>query len=95
MNRLISLGMISLLVFLLMALGGCAGGSGGIYYGHNYGHSPWYYRSGYVRDRVHVVTEEELKALEQIEAETLPESPPPSPDMGFGDMDFDMGDFDF
>ena len=62
MNRSISLGLaFLLLVFSSVTLVGCGGGSGGVYYGHRYGHAPWYYRGGYVRDRVHVVTEEELR----------------------------------
>lgn len=95
MSRMVTICNICLLVLSAITISGCAGGSGGVYYGHRYGHSPFYYRGGYVRDRVHVVTEEELKALEQVEAETMPEPPPSEPDLGFGDMDMDFGDFDF
>ena len=81
----------------LAALSGCAGGtttSRG-YYGYRYGPDPWYHHGGYVRDRVHVVNEEDIRTLEVLDSADLPPSPEPDFDMGFGDMDFGGGDFDF
>ena len=74
--------------------GGGSGSSRG-YYGYRYGPDPWYYRGGYVRDRVHVVGEEDIRDLEAMDSVDLPPSPDPGFDMGFGDMDFGGGDFDF
>lgn len=83
------------LILSLLLLYGCAGGGSGYSrasYGHRYGADPFYHRGGYVRDRVHVVSEDEIKAIEEAEAVTLPSNPSDSaPDMGM-DMDFD-GDF--
>ena len=87
---------IMILSFLLLT--GCAGGGGGYsraYYGHRYGPDPWYYRGGYVRDRVHVVSEEEIRDIEEVEAATMPSTPVDSaPDMGMGDMDMGGMDMD-
>ena len=85
------------IVGFLAAVTGCAGGSGSSrgYYGYRYGPDPWYYRGGYVRDRVHVVSDEDIRELEASESIDLPPSPDPGFDMGFGDMDFGGGDFDF
>ena len=86
----------------LLFIVGCAGGdyaTGPYYYGHRYGPDPWYYRGGYVRDRVHVVSEEEIRALEELDSDRMSIPAEPAPDMGFGymgmDMDFDGGDLDF
>ena len=84
-----------LALLIVLTLMGCAGGGGGVYYGHSYRHSPWYYHGGYVRDRVHVVSEDEVRALEAIETERALEFSEPAMDMGFGGMDFDGGGFDF
>ena len=85
------------IVGFLAAVTGCAGGSSSSrgYYGYRYGPDPWYYRGGYVRDRVHVVSDEDIRELEASESIDLPPSPDPGFDMGFGDMDFGGGDFDF
>ena len=83
----------------LITLTNCAGvtgrGSSG-HYGYRHGPS-WYDRDLYRRDRVHVVSEAELREIERLDSESLPEPPDPGPDMGFGGMDMDMGggDFDF
>ena len=88
-------------VLSLLILAGCAGGVGTTrgYYGYRYGPDPWYYRGGYVRDRVHVVSEKEVRALEELDSVRMSTPAEPTPDMGFGDMDMDMdfggGDFDF
>lgn len=78
------------------AFSGCGGtGTSSGYYGYRYGPDPWYYRGGYVRDRVHVVSEEDIRTLEALDSVDLPPSPDPGFDMGFGDMDLGGGDFDF
>ncbi len=78
------------------AISGCGGkGSSSGYYGYRYGADPWYYRGGYVRDRVLVVSEEDIRTLEILDSLDLPPSPDPGFDMGFSDMDFGGGDFDF
>ena len=79
---------------MLLTLMGCAGGGGGVYYGHQYRHSPWYHHGGYVRDRVHVVSEEEVRALEVMEVERALEFSEPAMDMGFDGGVFDGGGFD-
>ena len=95
--RLIGLATYALIVCVLASLLGCAGGtiSSRGYYGHRYGPDPWYYRGGYVRDRVHVVSEEDIRTLEALDSVDLPPSPDPGFDMGFGDFDFGGADFDF
>ena len=78
------------------ALSGCGGkGTSSGSYGYRYGPDPWYYRGGYVRDRVHVVSEEDIRTLEALDSIDLPPSPDPGFEMGFGDMDLGGGDFDF
>ncbi|MGI9537090.1 MAG: hypothetical protein ACR2PB_08460 [Desulfocapsaceae bacterium] len=93
-SRLVSFTMI---VCLAAAIAGCAGGKGTSrgYYGYGYGADPWYSHGSYVRDRVHVVSEDEIRALEGLDSVDLPPSPDPGFDTGFGDMDFGGGDFDF
>ena len=89
---------ISLMVMVSLILSGCTGGGGrqGGYYRHHYGPNPWFYRGGYVRDRVHVVSDSEIRALESVESAHMPPASEPMPDMGFGDMDMDIGgDIDF
>lgn len=91
---------ISLFTILgLFSIAACAGGvsSRGGYYRHRYGPDPWLYRGGYARDRVHVVSEKEVRALEEIDSVRLSEPAEPMPDMGFGgaDMDFGGDDIDF
>ena len=95
--RLSRLATYAVIVCVLAALSGCAGGSGTSrgYYGYRYGPDPWYYRGGYVRDRVHVVSEDDIRSLEAMDSMDLPPSPDPGFDMGFGDMDIGGGDFDF
>ena len=95
--RLIRLATYALIVCVLASLLGCADttGSSRGYYGYRYGPDPWYYRGGYVRDRVHVVSEDDIRTLEALDSVDLPPSPDPGFDMGFGDMDFGGGDFDF
>jgi hypothetical protein len=87
----------AIIICLAAAISGCAGGKGTSrgYYGYRYGPDPWYYHGGYVRDRVHVVSEDEIKTLEGIDSVDLPPSPDSEFDTGFGDMDFGGGDFDF
>lgn len=89
----------SIIIVSLLTISGCTGGSGssGTYYGHRYGPDPWLYRGGYGRDRVHVVSDREIEALERIDSASMPEPFEPAPDMGMGDMDMggmDMGGFD-
>ena len=93
-SRLVS---FTIIICLAAAISGCAGGKGSAtgYYGYRYGPDPWYNHGGYVRDRVHVVSDEEIRALEEIDTVDLPSSPDPGFDAGFGDMDFGGGDFDF
>ena len=93
----IRLATYALIVCVLASLLGCAGGSTTSrgYYGYRYGPDPWYYRGGYVRDRVHVVSEDDIRTLEAMDSYDLPPSSDPGFDMGFGDMDFGGGDFDF
>ena len=86
------------MLLLLLSIAGCGGG-GGVYYGHHYGVDPWYYHGGYVRDRVHVVSDEEVRALERADSAAMPEPVDMAPDMGMGDMGMgdmgmDMGGFD-
>jgi hypothetical protein len=54
----------SIIILSFLAITSCAvgGGSIGAYYGHRYEPDPWYYRGGL--DRVHIVSEKELNALE-------------------------------
>jgi len=93
-SRLVTLAVI---IGFVAAVSGCAGGTGTSrgYYGYRYGPDPWYHHGGYVRDRVHVVSEEDIRALEELDSVDLPPSPDPGFDTGFGDMDFGGGDFDF
>ena len=86
--------LIFLLLSSLLVIAGC-GGSGSARYGYRYSHDPFYYRGGYVRDRVHVVSEGELRELERLDSAYMPE-PADSldSDMGFGDMDMGGMDFD-
>ena len=93
----IRLASYALIVCVLTSLLGCAGGSTTSrgYYGYRYGPDPWYYRGGYVRDRVHVVSEDDIRTLEAMDSYDLPPSADPGFDMGFGDMDFGGGEFDF
>jgi hypothetical protein len=95
--RLSRLVTFAAIVFLLAALSGCSGKwSSKGYYGYRYGPDPWYYHGGYVRDRLHVVSEEDIRTLEALDSIDLPPSPDPGFDPGFGaDMDFGGGDFDF
>lgn len=95
--KLIRLATHASIVCVLASLLGCAGSSttSSGYYGYRYGPDPWYYRGGYVRDRVHVVSEDDIRTLEAMDSHYLPPSPDPGFDMGFGDMDFGGGDFDF
>jgi hypothetical protein len=88
---------LAVIIGFVAAVSGCAGGKGTSrgYYGYRYGPDPWYYHGGYVRDRVHVVGEEDIRALEELDSVDLPPSPDPGFDTGFGDMDFGGGDFDF
>lgn len=89
---------VVIILCLAATLAGCAGGKGTSkgYYGYRYGPDPWYYRGNYVRDRVHVVSEEDIRTLEALDSVDLPSSPDPGFDTGFGaDMDFGGGDFDF
>jgi hypothetical protein len=87
----------TIILCLAAAISGCAGGKGTSrgYYGYRYGPDPWYYHGGYVRDRVHVVSEDDIRTLEGLDSVDLPPSPHPGFDTGFGDMDFGGGDFDF
>ena len=87
----------TIIICLAAAISGCAGGKGTSrgYYGYRYGPDPWYYHGGYVRDRMHVVSEDEIKTLEGLDSVDLPPSPDPGFDTGFGDLDFGGGDFDF
>ena len=86
----------AVVVFFIAALSGCGGkGTSRSYYGYHYGPDPWYYRGGYVRDRLHVVSEEDIRTLEALDSADLPLSTDPGFEMGFGDMDIGGGDFDF
>ena len=85
---------LSILLLAAATLAGCAGGGGSVYYGHSYGHSPWRYHGGYVRDRVHVVSEDEIRALDVLETERALDFDGPAMDMGFGGGGFDGGGFD-
>ena len=89
----------SLVALSFLAIVGCSGATRttGAHYGYRYGPDPWYYRGGYVRDRVHVVSGDEIRALEELDSPYMPEPSDSSPDMGFGDMDMDFGgaDLDF
>ena len=87
----------TIIICLAAAISGCSGDKGTSrgYYGYGYGPDPWYYHGGYVRDRVHVVSEDEIRSLEGLDSVDLPPSPDPGFDTGFGDMDFGGGDFDF
>jgi hypothetical protein len=85
-------------VLATLGLTGCAntGGGSGPYYSNQHRVDPWYYRGGYARDRVHVVSETELRAIEQADAASMPEPDGAgAPDMGFGDMDMGGMDMDF
>ena len=62
-------------------------------YGHHYRYDPFYYHGGYVRDRVHYVSEEDVRALEKLDSVTMPDSFHSGPDIGMGDM-IDFGGFD-
>lgn len=89
----------AIIILSFLTIIGCAGGGGSssAFYGHRYGVDPWYYRGGYGRDRVHVVSEEEMRAIEQADTASMPDDFGEAPDMGFGDMDgggFDDGGFD-
>ena len=89
----------AIIILSLLTIIGCAGGGGstGTYYGHRYGVDPWHYRGGYGRDRVHVVSEDELRVIEQAETASMPDPVEAAPDMGFGGFDgggFDGGGFD-
>ena len=85
---------LAILLLATATLAGCAGGGGSVYYGHSYGRSPWHYHGGYVRDRVHVVSEEDIRALEVIETERALDFAGPGMDMGFDGGGFDGGGFD-
>lgn len=84
------------LLFSTIALSACSGSGThtGVYYGNRVGPGPWYNRGVYVRDRVHVVSEDEVREVEEVARELEHMSDPliDTPDMGGGD--FDMGGFD-
>lgn len=83
-------------LFFILALSACSGGrthTGG-YYGNRVGPGPWCNRGVYVRDHVHGVSEDEVRAVEEVAREFEHMSDPliDTPDMGGGDLD--MGGFD-
>lgn len=90
---------VAIIFCVAAGLSGCSGGKGsstGYHgYGYRYGPDPWYYHRGYVRDRVHVVSEEDIRTLEALDSLELPPSPDPGFDPGFGDIDIGGGAFDF
>jgi hypothetical protein len=95
---MISRPVVFILLFSTIALGACSGGGthSGVYYGNRIGPGPgpWYNRGVYVRDRVHVVSADEVRAVEEVARELEHMSDPliDTPDMGGGDLD--MGGFD-
>lgn len=86
-----------LLFFTIMPLYGCTNvgySTNSNYQNHHWNSDPWRNRRPIIRDRVHIITEDEARAIEEIEREidTMPDT---GPDMGMGDMDMGGMDFDF
>lgn len=85
---------VFIVLFSAIALGACSGGGThrDVYYGKRVEHGPWHDRGVYVRDRVNVVTEDEVRAVEEVARELEEHDSDPlidTPDMGGGfDDDF-------